>query len=81
MRYLLSAGGTQQRGEVAAAALATPNIDACVPGHSFADVLLASSSDARIPKAPIGFDVAGTRRVGARVGPLTATFTGRGCPG
>jgi len=80
-RYLLSVGGTQQRGQVAAAALATPTIDVCIPAHSFTDVHLTSTSDARIPNAPTGFDVAGTRRVGARVGPLTTTSTGRACAG
>jgi hypothetical protein len=79
VRYLLRARGTQQRGQVAAAALQTPTLDACIPAHSFTDILLTSSSDARIPKAPSGFDVTGTRRVGARVGPLTATFTHRPC--
>jgi hypothetical protein len=80
-RYTLRAGSTTQQGELAAAAAATSTVDVCVPDGSFADVLLTSSSDARIPKAPTGFDVAGTRRVGARVGPLTTTSTGRACPG
>ncbi len=80
-RYLLRTGNTRQHGELAPAALATPTVAVCVPGGSFADVHLTSSSKARIPKAPTGFDVAGTRRVGARVGPLTATTTSRACPG
>ena len=50
---LLRTGGTQQHGEVAAAALATPTVDVCVPPHSFADVQLTSSSDAHIPKAGV----------------------------
>ena len=79
-RYLLRTSDTQQHGELAPAALATPTIDVCVPAHTFADVQLTSRSDARIPKAPIGFGVTGTRPVGTRVGPLTATFTNRTCP-
>ncbi len=78
-RYLLAVGGTRRQGDLAAGSLATPTLDVCVPGHSFAEVSLSSWSDARIANAPTGFDVVGTRRVGTRVGPLTTTFTGHAC--
>lgn len=78
-RYRIRAGDVRAEGEVPSGSSRTAALELCVPGGSAADVEITSESAATIPGPPLSNEPAPSRRVGARLGPITVTHTGRSC--
>jgi hypothetical protein len=78
-RYRIHSGNIRAEGEVPAGMSRTQALVLCVPGGSAVNVAIAAESTATIPGPPLSNEPGPSRRVGARVGPITATHTGRSC--
>src|SRR5439155_17433581 len=77
--YHLDAGTARARGEVHAGMSATQPLNLCIGGGTALDVRITTESTATIPGPPLSNEPSPNRRVGARVGPISALHTGRAC--
>jgi hypothetical protein len=78
-RYVARAGGDRASGEVSAGGLATLTFRLCVPGRGSAEITLTTESVASIPGPPLAPEQGPRRGVGAHLGPVSTSLTGRTC--
>ena len=78
-RYRISAPGAVRLGQLAEGELRRIGLPVCVPARSPVDVTVTTSSNARIDDPPLSPTIETTRQVGAKVGPISVTHTGRPC--